>query len=71
MPILTIRLSEDELAATNQAAKQHHLNKSEFARRAITAAAAPAKAKAKAKDYPLGAWKGRTTYQKAMKLLRG
>jgi hypothetical protein len=69
MPILTIRLSEEELAATEQAARLHHLNKSEFARRAITAAAAPAKAKDQ--RYPLGVLKGKVSYKQAMKLLRG
>jgi hypothetical protein len=68
MPILTIRMSEDEIAAAERAARRHNLSRSEFARRAITAAAEPGQKTSKA--FPFGAWKGRTTYKQAMKLLR-
>jgi|GEM_PF-3228872 len=66
MPIFAIRLSDEELAAAERAAARQQLTRSEFARHALTAAAAPAK-----KPTLRGALKGRYTYQQAMKLLRG
>ena len=66
MPVLTIHLSNEELAAAEHAAAQQQLTRSEFARHALTAAATPAK-----KPSLRGALKGRYTYQQAMKLLRG
>ena len=67
MPVLTIRISEQELSDTECAARRHKLTKSEFARRAITTAA---EAENKATSVR-GAWKGRISYKNAMKMLRG
>ena len=66
MPVLTIRLNDEEMAAAERAAAQHQLTRSEFARQALTVASMPAK-----KPSLRGALKGRYTYQQAMKLLRG
>ncbi|MEP6662979.1 MAG: hypothetical protein ABJC04_04870 [Verrucomicrobiota bacterium] len=67
MPILTIRLSEEELSATDRTAARHHLSRSEFARRALTAAVSP-----QSKTMSIrGALKGKFTYKQAMKLVRG
>ena len=67
MPILTLRLQEAELEAIDHAAERAHLNRSEFAKRALKAAATPEKKTASIR----GALKGRFTYKQAMKLLRG
>lgn len=69
MPILTIRMSDKEMAATERAAKRHKMRKSEFARKAIAVAAETGAKTSEA--FPYGAWKGRTTYSQAMKALRG
>lgn len=67
MPILTIRLTDDELSAADRAAERHKLSRSEFARRALTAAAMPQSKTASIR----GALKGKFTYKQAMKILRG
>ncbi len=68
MPVLTVRMSDEEIATAAKSVKQHSLNRSEFARRAINAASAKKK---KDSSYPLGVLKGRISYPKAMRLLRG
>jgi predicted transcriptional regulator len=67
MPVLTIRLTDAELEAADRAAERRNLSRSEFARRALTAAAAPQSKTASIR----GALKGKVTYKQAMKLLRG
>jgi len=67
MPILTIRLTAEELSAADRAAARHNLSRSEFARRALTAAVSPQSKTASIR----GALKGKFTYKQAMKLLRG
>lgn len=67
MPVLTLRMSDEEMAAADEAAGRQHLCRSEFARRAILAAIAPEKKTANIR----GALKGKYTYKQAMKLLRG
>lgn len=67
MPVLTIRISEQELTETECAARRHKLTKSEFARRAIATAAEAENKTASVR----GAWKGRVGYKQAMKMLRG
>ena len=69
MPVLTIRMSDTELKTVKRAARSHGRATSEFSRNAILTAAQPAEDKSK--DYPLGAWRGRVSYKKAIKFLRG
>jgi uncharacterized protein (DUF1778 family) len=68
MPILTIRMTEQEMNAVKQAARRHGNVTSEFSRNAILTAARPASPRQK--RFPLGEWRGRVTYKQAMKLLR-
>jgi hypothetical protein len=67
MPVLTIRMTEEEMTATEQAAQRQRMSKSEFARRAITAAADAERKTASLR----GALKGKYTYKQAMKFIRG
>jgi hypothetical protein len=67
MPILTIRMSDEEMEAASKAAERHHLNKSEFARRAINSACSSTSKTSSLR----GALKGKYTYAQAMKMLRG
>ena len=60
-------MTEQEIEAAEKAAKRYHLSRSEFARRAINAAAEPLSKTASIR----GALRGKITYQEAMKLLRG
>jgi hypothetical protein len=67
MPILTVRMSKEEIAAAASAAARLQMTRSEFARRAITSASAAETKTASAR----GALRGKYTYKQAMKLLRG
>jgi hypothetical protein len=62
-------MNDAEMEKIRRAAKSHGRNTSEFSRHALLTAAEPIEIKGK--EYPLGAWKGRASYKKVMKLLRG
>jgi len=66
MPIVTIRMTEEEIEATDRAADRAQMTRSEFARRAVSAAAAEKKTGA-----VRGLLKGKYSYAQAMKLVRG
>ncbi len=67
MPMLTIRMSQEEIDAADRAAGRHQMSRSEFARRASTVAAEAEKKTASLR----GALRGKFTYRQAMRLLRG
>jgi hypothetical protein len=66
MPTLTLRMTDAEMTAADDAAGRQKTSRSDFARRAIVSAAKPEKPSS-----VFGAWKGRVSYRKAMKQLRG
>ncbi|MBN8246030.1 MAG: hypothetical protein J0L84_01155 [Verrucomicrobia bacterium] len=66
MPTLTLTMTDEEMTAANRAAERQKTSRSDFARRAIVAAAQP-----RSSGSAFGAWKGRITYRKAMRALRG
>jgi hypothetical protein len=68
MPILTIRVNEQELRIIKQAARQHGRKTSEFSRNVLLSASRPAEPEKN--EFPIGVLKGKTTYKQAMKLLR-
>jgi homoserine kinase len=67
MPILTIRMSEEEIAAAGRAAERQQMSRSEFARRAVNAAAGVERKTSAAR----GMLKNQYSYKQAMKLVRG
>jgi hypothetical protein len=69
MPILTIRLNDSELKKIQKAARKHGRNTSEFSRNVLLSASSPSEPEEN--EFPIGVLKGKTTYQEAMKLLRG
>ena len=66
MPTLTLKMTNEEMTAADRAAERQKTSRSDFARWAIVTAAQPGKSVS-----AFGAWKGRVTYRKAMKALRG
>ncbi|MHC1769735.1 MAG: hypothetical protein AB9869_36555 [Verrucomicrobiia bacterium] len=67
MPILTVRMSEEEIAAAGRAAERQKMSRSEFARRAVNAAAV-----AETKTGAIrGLLKSKYSYKQAMNLVRG